>query len=208
MHLLHVFPLFAGLAASLATPVHLQKRDPEPQSIQIAEIAFSGTGCPARVLPAQNLSNATTIAVPQVIFAAESGKNQAQVVDTRVNCQVMIKVNHPAGWQFSVVKADYYGRVKLPQGSESFSKTTYSFPGGAGQQYKQYYFSGPFDGLYFRNDRFVGTARKWSPCGTGTSLNITSEVTVGPLGGGVNRPASMEIFNLLGGKLGISWQKC
>ncbi|KAK3990481.1 hypothetical protein QBC44DRAFT_358366 [Cladorrhinum sp. PSN332] len=203
MHLFHIFPLFAGLAASLATktPIHVQQRDSEPQGVQIAEIAFTGSGCPARSLPAQNLSNATTILVPQTIFAAESGKNQSKVVDSRTNCEIIIKVNHPAGWQFSVVKADYYGRVHLPQGAEATSKTTYSFSGGSNQLSRQYYFNGPFDGLYFRNDRFVGTSRQWSPCGSGTSLNISSEVRVAPLGLGANRPASMEIFNLLGGKI-------
>ncbi|KAK4183425.1 hypothetical protein QBC35DRAFT_393892 [Podospora australis] len=213
MHFFQVLPLFAGLAASLATPVHLEQRQAGPQNVQIAEIAFTGTGCPARTIAAQTVSNATTIDVPQVVFKAESGLNGTRVVETRQNCQIIIRVNHAAGWQFSVVKADYYGRVALAQGAEATSRTTYSFSGMLThgvqkQRSSQYYFDGPFNGLYFRNDRYVGTARQWSPCGSGSSLNITSEVRVAPIGAGVNRPASMEIFNLLGGKLGLNWQTC
>jgi Domain of unknown function (DUF4360) len=142
MHLFHIFPLFAGLAASLAieTPIHLQQRDAEPQGVQIAEIAWTGSGCPARTLSTQALSNATTIPVPQTIFKAESGTNQSRVVESRVNCQIIMKVNHPAGWQFSVVKADYYGRVKLPQNAEATSKTTYSFAGASSQVHTCYFF--------------------------------------------------------------------
>ncbi|KAK4164081.1 hypothetical protein QBC43DRAFT_370290 [Cladorrhinum sp. PSN259] len=209
MHPFHIFPLLAGVTASLATktPVHLQQRA-EPQGVQIGGIAYTGSGCPARTIPAQVLSNASTISVPQTIFVAESGKNQSRVAENRVNCQIIIKITHPAGWQYSVVKADYYGRVTLPQNAEATSRTTYSFGGASNELSRQYYFDGPFDGLYFRNDRFVGTARQWSPCGTGSSLNITSEVRVAPLGSGASKPASMEIFNPLGGKLGISWQQC
>ena len=135
MHLFHIFPLFAGLTAALTikAPIHLQRRDPEAQDVQIAEIAFAGSGCPASNLPGRNVSDPTTLIVPRTIFTAESGKNQSQVVDSRTNCQTLIKVNHPSDWQFSVAKADYYGRVFLPQGVEAFSKTTYSFSGGSNE---------------------------------------------------------------------------
>ena len=73
---------------------------------------------------------------------------------------------------------------------------------------RQYYFDGPFDGLYFRNDRFLDAVRLWSPCGTGSLLNINSEVRVSPIGSGASKPASMEMYNFLGGKIGIAWRKC
>jgi len=74
---------------------------------------------------------------------------------------------------------------------------------------KQYYFDGPFDGLYYRNDRWVGdTGRLWSACGTGATLTINTEARVAPIGGGTSKPASIEVYNLLGERLGISWKKC
>ncbi|KAK4220789.1 hypothetical protein QBC38DRAFT_404415 [Podospora fimiseda] len=205
MHLLQVVPLFAGLAASLAIE---PRQATGPAGVQIASIAFSGTGCSTQTLPASILTNSTDVPVPQTTWVAESGKDNTRVVPTNLNCQIIIRVNHPAGWQYSLVKADYYGRVKLPANTEAASKTTYSFSGNSQTRTSQYYFDGPFDGIYFRNDRYTGTNRQWSPCGTGSSLNITSEVRVGPLGSGNTRPTSMDIFNLLGGKIGLNWQTC
>lgn len=75
---------------------------------------------------------------------------------------------------------------------------------------KQYYFDGPYNGIYFRNDRWVGdTGRIWSACGSGAMLNINSEVRVAPqIAVGPSRNASMEIYNILGGKVGVTWRKC
>ncbi|KAK3317903.1 hypothetical protein B0H66DRAFT_602512 [Apodospora peruviana] len=206
MHFVQTLPLLAGLAAAL--PAIQQRADPAPAAVQIAEIAYSGSGCATASLAAQAVSDPTALTVPQKIFVAESGKNNSKVIDSRSTCQILIKLNHTAGWQFAVTKADYYGRVKIPLGVDSSSRTTYSFGAGSTEVAKQYYFVGPMDGFYYRNDRFVGTAMTYSPCGSGASLNLTSEVRVIPTGSGSSKPASMEIFNLLGGRLGISWKKC
>ncbi|KAK3387837.1 hypothetical protein B0H63DRAFT_559286 [Podospora didyma] len=213
MHLFHYFPLFAGLAAALpaanAPSSHLKQRQSAPQGVQVAEIAYSGSGCGAKSYPAQSLSDPTTISVPKTNFTAEAGKSQAQVVDTRTTCQILIKVNQPSGWQYSIAKADYYGRVHLPAGVTGISTTTYSFSGDTKKVSKAYYFDGPFDGLYYRNDRIVDTDRIWSACGSAASLNITAELRVAPLTGqSSTRPASIEIFAPLGGKVGISWRTC
>ncbi|KAK0708645.1 hypothetical protein B0H67DRAFT_457338, partial [Lasiosphaeris hirsuta] len=184
MHLFYILPLLAGLTAALPSkvPIRLQERA-EPQDIQIAEIAVTGTGCTASSQPARSVPDPTTFVVPKTIFKVESGTNQSKVIDSRTNCQTTIKVSHTAGWQFSVAKADYYGRVRLPPGATAISKTTYSFTGDTkeGQVFKAYYFDGPFDGLYYRNDRFSATDGLWSACGSGASLNINSEARVAPL---------------------------
>ena len=155
--------------------------------------------------------------------------NQTSVIENRKNCQVLINVNHAAGWQFSPAAADYYGRVFLPLGVEATSKSTYYFSGDTNQVFilprlnqtsqdadpkpqifKQYYFDGPYNGIYYRNDRWVGdTGRVWSKCGSGAMLNINTEVRVGPqTATPPSRNASMEVFNLLGGTVKVTWRKC
>ena len=208
MHLLQTVPLFAGLTAALS--ISPRQSTTVPPSVSFKGISFAGTGCAAQNLAASQPANALVWEVPQVNFKAESGANNSKVVDTRLNCQVVINVEHTAGWQYALVKADYYGRVKLPQGSEVISKTTYFYSGATTTKEwsSQYYFDGPFDGLYFRNDRYVDSARSWSPCGSGAMLNINSEIRVGPKSSGTSKPASIEIHNLLGGKVGVNWRKC
>jgi len=117
MHVLQVLPLLAGLAAA-ATPA----------TVKIAEYSFAGSGCAAGSRAASSVADPATLVVPLTILKAQSG-NSSKVVENRVNCQTLIKITHDAGWQFSVSKADYYGRVKLGPGAEAISKSTYYFAG-------------------------------------------------------------------------------
>jgi len=204
MLLLHTLPVLASLAAGLT----IESRQSGPTDVQVTEIAFSGTGCGVSTTAVGKVSDPINLKVPEKRWTVLTGANNSRAAETHLNCEVLVKVSHPSGWQFSVSKADYYGRVKLPQNSEALSKTWYSFPGVSKTLTSQYYFDGPFDGLYFKNDRYDATTGLFSPCGTGSTLNITSDVKVAPLGSGTSKPASMEIFNLWNGKLMLNWKKC
>jgi hypothetical protein len=127
----HYLLPFAAVAAALRADqqhIALQYREPEPHDVAITEIAFAGSGCPAGYAPGQALSDPSTLIIPKTSFTAESGKNKSNL-DARTNCQILVKLNYPSGWQFSVSKADYYGRVQVPDGMTAVSKTTYYFTG-------------------------------------------------------------------------------
>ncbi|KAK4206926.1 hypothetical protein QBC37DRAFT_434236 [Rhypophila decipiens] len=210
MHMLQLLPVVAGLAVALPTEAPIQARQTAvPTGVTVASVNYVGAGCPAANLTSFSVPNAGTIAIPRSIWKAESGVDNTRVAENRVGCTTTISVNHPAGWQFALVKADYYGRVKVPLGVEAISRTVYSFSGDSASKASQYYFDGPFDGIYYRNDRYIDSARTWSKCGSGAALIVNSEVRVAPIGNAVaNKPASMEIYNFLGNQIGLQWKKC
>ncbi|KAK0741403.1 hypothetical protein B0T18DRAFT_491784 [Schizothecium vesticola] len=212
MHVLSLVPAFAGLAAALTIPgagLESRQTTTAPASVSLAGITYAGSGCAASSLGAAALAKPGVIPVPRKVFVAKSGENNTRVAETRVNCQTTISLNHTAGWQYSVSEADYYGRVVLALGAEAISKTTYYFSGNTAQLSKQYYFDGPFNGIYFRNDRFDTGTRLWSPCGSGAMLNINTEVRVAPKSGMTSsKPASMEGYHLLGDQIEVIWKKC
>ena len=158
----------------------------------------------------QQMSDPANLSVTRSIFQVESGSATTAVAQQKKSCTATIKLSHPAGWQFSVSKADYYGRVKLAKGVEVFSKSFYTYTGTSAAVSKQYYFDGPFDGSYMRNDRWTGTTgRTWTSCGSSGTVNITSEITIQPQGGAVAmKNSSIEIFNFLGNRVGLDWKKC
>ncbi|KAK1834907.1 hypothetical protein QBC39DRAFT_275905 [Podospora conica] len=205
MHLLSIVPAFAGLTAALS----IRQSTTAPASVTLAGITYGGSGCEASTLAGGAVAKPGVIPVPRKVFVVKTGENNTRVVETRLNCQTTISLNHTAGWQYSVSEADYYGRVVLALGAEAISKTTYYFSGNTAQLSKQYYFDGPFSGVYFRNDRFDTGARQWSPCGSGSMLNINTEVRVAPVSGmSSSKPASMEAYHLLGDKVEVIWRKC
>lgn len=130
MHVSQILPLFASLAAALT----IQQRQSLPSGVQLAEVTYVGAGCPsnatAKTTPTA-LAVATTLPIPKVIYRASSGAENTRVALNVQSCSTQIKLTHPAGWQFSVTKADYYGRVTLPAGTEAISKSTYGFAGSS-----------------------------------------------------------------------------
>lgn len=131
MHVLSLVPAFAGLASALT--IQTRQSTTAPASVSIAGIAYAGSGCAASTLGASAVKQPGVIPVPRKLFVAKSGENNTKVVETRVNCQSTISLNHTAGWQYSVSEADYYGRVVLALGAEAISKTTYYFSGSTVQ---------------------------------------------------------------------------
>ncbi|KAK0624132.1 hypothetical protein B0T14DRAFT_427077 [Immersiella caudata] len=201
----HLLPFLGTLAAALATDeqIALQCRESAPQNAEVTEIAFAGSGCPAGYAPGHTLSDPSTLILPKSGFTAETGKNKSYL-DARANCQILVKLKYPSGWQFSVSKADYYGRVQVPEGMTGVSKTTYYFTGDSSDISYNNTIEGPYDGSYFRNDRFGEKNSLWSPCGSEAMLNINTEVRLSPIGTdqtaviGVNTQETVE----------ISWRTC
>ncbi|KAK4443135.1 hypothetical protein QBC34DRAFT_443640 [Podospora aff. communis PSN243] len=207
MHFHYLLPIAALTAALAAAQEHiaLQCRESEPPNVEITEIAFAGSGCPAGYAPGQTLSDPSTLILPATSFTAESGKNKSNL-DARTNCQILVKLHYPSDWQFSVSKADYYGRVQVPDGMTAVSKTTYYFTGDPTSNDVSYNTTvlGPYDGSYFRNDRFGETNSLWSPCGSEAMLNINSEVRLSPVGTG--QTAVIGVYTQE--KVDISWRTC
>lgn len=138
MHLSHVLPFFAGLAAALPTEVEpVVAREylaaaPSGHEVQITGIAYAGSGCLANTVSGQLSTDLTTITLLYTSFVAESGAGQPSS-NARKNCQLNVKLKYPAGWQFSVFKADYRGYANIARGDTGTCKATYYFSGDSKQ---------------------------------------------------------------------------
>lgn len=138
MHLSHVLPFFAGLAAALPTEVEpVVAREylaaaPSGHEVQITGIAYAGSGCEAQSVSGQLSTDLTTITLLYTKFVAESGNSQPSSA-ARKNCQLNVKLKYPAGWQFSVFKADYRGYASIAKGDTGTCKATYYFSGDSKQ---------------------------------------------------------------------------
>jgi len=137
MHLSHVLPVFAGLAAAApAAEPQLNAQTfaagPSGNEVQILGVAFAGTGCPPNSVAGQLSSDLTTLTLLYSSFVAESGKGKGSS-DSRKNCQLNVKLKYPSGWQFSVFKADYRGYAQIPSGDTGTCKATYYFSGDSKQ---------------------------------------------------------------------------
>ena len=148
MHLSHVLPFLAGLAAALPTEVEpVAAREylaagPSGHEVQITGIAYAGSGCPANTVSGQLSSDLTTITLLYAQFVAESGSGLSSS-NQRKNCQLNVKLRYPSGWQFSIFKADYRGYASIARGDTGTCKATYYFAGDSKQA------GPPFPSLFF-----------------------------------------------------------
>jgi len=135
MRFSHTLPFLAALATARPTEESLDRRDdgPDAGSVQVTGISFAGTGCPSgSATSGPFLSGTSTLILPAFDLIAQTGKNVA-TADVRENCQFNAKFKYPAGWQFSISKAEYRGRASIPAGITGVSKSTYFFSGNQGQ---------------------------------------------------------------------------
>jgi hypothetical protein len=214
MHLSHVLPFFAGLAAALPTEVEpVAAREylaagPSGHEVQITGIAYAGSGCPANTVSGQLSSDLTTITLLYAQFIAESGAGLSSS-NQRKNCQLNVKLRYPSGWQFSIFKADYRGYANIARGDTGTCKATYYFSGDSKQITSTLTIKGPFDDNYIKTDQFGVTSTVWSPCGVEGLVNINSEVRVSPLSTSNKNLLTVDSTDLSFKQIHyLQWQKC
>lgn len=133
MHLAHIIPLLAGVAAALPSAGHLNRKDdPSPPEIQLINFVYSGSGCTAGAVSAKTSADKSKLTLEYDRFVAEAGRN-ISIARSRRNCQINFRFKLPVGWQFSVARAEYLGYAQIPAGLTGLTKSTYYFSGERAQ---------------------------------------------------------------------------
>ena len=99
-----------------------------PKQFTIEKVSFSGTGCPPESVEySQNKDNlAFSLFFDQYIAEAGRGIPASQ---SRKNCQVIVEMNFPRHWSFSVIDIEHRGVAELEKGMSGLHKTSYYFQG-------------------------------------------------------------------------------
>ena len=118
MHPLHTLLPFLLPLLTTAEPSDEPSAAPPAGSVQITGIAFAGVGCPAGSNTGSGpvaSADGAGLRLPIPTLVAQAGPGQATVV--RSNCQVNLRVQYPAGWQFAIATAEYAGYSRVPEGA-------------------------------------------------------------------------------------------
>lgn len=159
-------------------------------------------------------------------FTAKVGAN-ADVVESRKNCQLNIKIDFDPGFSFAIYSADYAGWADLDAGVTGTIKSTYYFSGETDQVCPRFpplqsiesntnsarqtsvssSLSGPFHGKYYKQDNVPVV--QWSPCGGDAMFNVNSEVALTPLASAANGLlAATREGGRFTNNLYFAWKKC
>jgi len=214
----HVFPALSAVALSVlglsgsAQAHELGEFDePEyvPNSVSITDVKFGGSGCPDGSVSASLSPDYKAITLIFDEYAAEVGPDVA-TPKKRLFCHIVMQLNFPAGFSYSLVDLTYAGFASLDDRISAQQKSTYFFQGD--RMDDRYSFRtrlyGLMDGDYSRTDTLAAVS--WSPCNKQRGLNIVTSVQ---LDNKYNRKGSGVItLDSIDGqvteKYGLRWRKC
>jgi len=208
--LLSLFAL--GLAAvAYAAPAEelVQRGSPSSTSVYIKSLTWDGTGCPREQdTVGYYISDDRTIFTLEFDqFVASIGPGVA-VSENRKNCQLILDLQYPQGWSYSILQTTFRGYVAIDAGVTATQEAVYYFSGEAGQATCSANFSGPDVEDYTKPGAVKLSSVVWSPCGASTALNIDSSVRLTATGSGTGQITDDSADGKIQFVVGIQWKTC
>lgn len=212
-----ILPILMLLASSFSAQAQV------PPGVQVRSVQAVGSGCPQGSYSAMISPDGSAFSLLLDQYVAESTR---QMTLSRKNCQLKVDFAVPAGWQFSVLSADYRGFANVEGGSVATHQAIYSFDGarppnerpgfqdGSNYSFKAQDFNGPYQNNYYIHNEIDPRLAPWSPCmGTANqSLYVATFLTARSLN--PRSPSSAMItLDTIDGQVQsqnfrLSWRTC
>jgi hypothetical protein len=201
----------AGMALSLlAAPAPMELTSAPTEKVTVEVQTVNGSGCPAGSATVRARADNTAFVVSYNDFLAYAGGG-ANLVESRKNCQINVRVHVPQGFTYAIAQAEYRGFAHLAAGATAQQIAHYYFSGQSATADSAHSFAGPLTTLWKTVDRADGAALVYAPCGADANLNINTELRVDAgsskadavsiVGMDSTRGSVETLFNL-------SWKKC
>jgi len=187
----------------------------QPPSFTIADIQYSGTGCPqgsAAVVVSPDL-RAFTVGFDEYgasIPFPDGDPAQPPIRGDRENCLLILTLDYDPGWRFAIFTVNYEGGTQLQNENVVAQQiSTYRFQGQTGGAKFSSEWRGPTDELFFVTDEVV--APVFSPCGALRALQINTTVSVNNFAG---KPTDFGSIaqDIIDGQLSetytLTWERC
>jgi len=179
-----------------------------PELVSIKSLHYRGSGCrPGSVV--YNLSaDAAAFTLIFDSYIAEGGPHTAEQ-DQMKACQVMIDLDYPKGWSYTVAQVDFRGYAKLDQRARAVLRTNLFFAKTMRGPALKSEFQGPYDDDYVVSDRLgIGGDHPWSGCQGRDNLTINTVAHVQAPG----RSRGLLTVDSIDGEFvqtyGLRWKKC
>jgi hypothetical protein len=193
--------LAAALAALLLSPT---AHAVTPPTARVKSAALAGSGCPAQNTVEAKLSAdaARLDAILPALSATIGGAAKTRIA--RVNCQLIITIEHTAGYQLAptATRVDVSGRIGA--GSDGQLSYKYYFQGQAATPAADVLFSTP--GTLTPHVETLKTRQEFGPCGTSTTLVQSYALRL--LAKGARDDDASELKAASVGATELAWRAC
>lgn len=171
-------PLAIALGTTLVMAAMAQSAlaQVNPDQVSLGIPNYNGSGCPLGSVSATLSPDAQSLSILFSGFEAMSGGSTGKTLDRKA-CNVAIPVHVPQGFSVSMLKMDYRGYHRIPQGASGTFDIEYFFAGETGPAYRKT-FVGASDGNFLLNNRVDAVATVWSACGADVNLRTNMSLAV------------------------------
>lgn len=185
-----------------------------PEFVKIKSVSFAGSGCPPDT--SSLVFDPDTPDIFSLIFSdyiAAVGKG-IPITEMRKNCIIIVRLQFPQGWSFTLFDATYNGFYSLDKKVYATQRSDYFFEG---EEHDKSVFYSTFgssnkavEDVYEFTDSLPLKDFVWSPCGKERGLVLKTQVYVNnqknKKGEGII--TTDLITGLVEHKYGIQWKKC
>jgi hypothetical protein len=187
MHKTPLVPLTALLlATACAAPPDQRPPGPEQRLAKVAapadgagfieSVEYTGTGCEGSATTGLSPDNQVATSIFSALVAA-AGPGTEPEVGSR-NCLIMMQINVPSGWSYSLESVDYRGFVDLEKDVTASRQSLYVISGSPVHVTPSVSFKGEISNDYNQADVGPDAPGPWSPCGGGQVLWIATQTEV------------------------------
>jgi len=169
----------------------------------IDKVEYAGTGCP----PGSTTSGISPDkqAVTSIFSAFIADKGGASNPEAaKRHCLVMMEINVPAGWSYSLESVDYRGFAGLQGEVTATRRSLYLISGSPVHVTKPATLKGVLDDNFTHPDVGPTAPGVWSPCGGGQVLWVATQIEVNNSA----RPSRTGLLALDTVDTELQWRRC
>jgi len=199
----------AALAYALPAAEIVQRDTPDKSQVYIQKLTWGGSGCPAHSVSNFTSDARQTFTLIFDSFVAQIGPSVTPS-EWRKNCQLLVQLHYPQGFQYSILQTEYRGFISIDSGVTAKQEALYYFSGESAQSTSSIDFTGPDTEDYHKVGTVPLTSIVWSPCGSSTALNIDASVQLHQTGS-TNAQGQITVDSADGHIqfiVGLQWRKC
>jgi hypothetical protein len=194
------------MALALAGPV-LVATPALAEQVSIRSLVYAGSGCAPRVGLIGRLGGFDRNGFPQKLSLAFANYNARQgpgilLSERRRNCNLVLSLNLPGGWQYAIKSVRYQGFASLPPSVSALQQSAYEYPFVSGVATLESTLRGSFVARFQRDDSLLPREWVWSPCNRAMPLNLRTQIV---LSGPRIRPANLRASTH---NYGLIWRRC
>lgn len=168
--------VLAGIAASVAPGAKSWAAGPDPSTVYVQDLTYSGSGCPQGSVAKSGADDRLSWTLGFDLFGVSAPDGSA-----RASCEIQITLKAPANWSWALASVEVHGYAQIPAKGLGRITASYVYPhtvNPAKYPPATMTIGGPFSQNYVMTAETPPMQVEWSECGGTNTLRLQVDAEV------------------------------